>query len=102
MCRSNLHLRISTVCRERRHPRGRGTSGCKDPDSGVEEDGGRTGLIGDEVYREWRRRECRGGVCLKETEEGGLRGVGGGEEEVNVEGEEEGSDVTDPGGESEV
>ena len=54
------------------------------------------------MYREWRRREFRGGECLKETEEGGLRGVGGGEEEVNVEGEEEGSDVTDPGGESEV
>ena len=42
------------------------------------------------MYREWRRRECRGGVCLKETEEEGLRGVGGGKEEVNVEGEGEG------------
>ena len=33
-----LHLWISTECRERHHPRGRGTSRCKDPGSGVEED----------------------------------------------------------------
>ena len=38
VCRLKLHLRISTECRERHHPRGRGTSRCKDPGSGVEED----------------------------------------------------------------
>ena len=47
-------------------------------------------IFGSQVDREWRRRECRGGVWVKETEEEGLRGVGGGKEEVNVEDEGEG------------